>query len=101
MYRSHTREQEEIIAKMKRQLSEAEVKIQQQAREFDVYKGQLHTRPEVQLQAEIHKLTLEKVRCIQLHIIIIIIHSFWPIDRTQLNINNAEMYNTVIKYGKW
>ena len=68
MYRNHTREQEEIIAKMKRQLNEAEVKIQQQAREFEAYKNQLHTKPEVQLQAEVHKLTLEKVRCIQLHI---------------------------------
>jgi len=76
MCRSHTREQEEIIAKMKRQLSEAEMKIQQQAREFDVYKSQLHTRPEVQLQAEIHKLTLEKVRCIQLRVHIMIIRSF-------------------------
>lgn len=68
MCRNHTREQEEIIAKMKRQLNEAEVKIQQQAREFEAYKNQLHTKPEVHLQAEVHKLTLEKVCCIQLHI---------------------------------
>jgi len=64
MCRNHTREQEEIIAKLKRQLSEAEVKIQQQAHEFETYKSQLHTKPEVQLQAEVTKLVLEKVHCI-------------------------------------
>ena len=60
-YRSHARDQDEIIAKLKRQLAEAEAKIHQQARDFEAYKNQLHTKPEVQLQAEINLLTLEKV----------------------------------------
>jgi len=42
-------------------LTEAEAKIQQQAREFEAYKSQLRTKPEVQLQADINMLTLEKV----------------------------------------
>jgi len=59
--RSRSRDQEEVIAKLKHQLTEAEAKIQQQAREFEAYKSQLRTKPEVQLQADINMLTLEKV----------------------------------------
>ena len=59
--RSRSRDQDEVIAKLKRQLTEAETKIQQQAREFEAYKSQLRTKPEVQLQADINLLTLEKV----------------------------------------
>jgi len=62
--RNRTRDQEEVIAKLKRQLADAETKIQQQAREFEAYKSQLRTRPEVQLQADINLLTLEKVSSI-------------------------------------
>jgi len=60
--RSHARDQEEVIAKLKGQLAEAETKIQQQAQEFEAYKKQLHTKPEVQLQTEVSCLKLEKVR---------------------------------------
>ena len=59
--RSRTRDQEEVIAKLRRQLAEAETKIQQQAREFEAYKSQLRTKPEMQLQSDINVLTLEKV----------------------------------------
>jgi len=61
MNRSHAVDQQEIIAKLKHQLAEAEIRIQQQVREFEMYKNELHTKPEVQLQAEIKLLTLEKV----------------------------------------
>jgi len=60
--RSRAREQEEAVAKLKSQLSEAEAKIQQQAREFETFKSQLHISPEVQLQTELNFLKLEKVR---------------------------------------
>jgi len=59
--RSHARDQEEAVAKLKSQLTEVEAKIQQQAREFEAYKNQLHLKPEVQLQTEVNFLKLEKV----------------------------------------
>jgi len=52
---------EDTANKLKRQLAEAETKIQQQMRDFESYKNQLHTKPEVRLQSEINLLTLEKV----------------------------------------
>jgi len=66
VYRSRARDQDEAIAKLKRQLTEAEAKIQQQARDFDTYKNQLHTKPEVQLQSDVNLLTIEKVSSISL-----------------------------------
>jgi len=62
--RSHARDQDEIIAKLKHQLGEAEAKNQQQVREFEAYKNQMHMKPEMQLQAEVNLLTLEKVHCV-------------------------------------
>jgi centrosomal protein CEP120 len=52
---------EETMVKLKKQLAEAESKVQQQIREFEAYKNQLHSKPEVRLQSEINLLTLEKV----------------------------------------
>ena len=65
--RSRVRDQEEMVAKLKRQLAEAEAKIQQQARDFEAYKSKLHTKPEMQLQADVNVLTLEKVSCVCSH----------------------------------
>ena len=62
--RSRTREQEEIVAKLKNQLAESETKMQQQAREFETFKKELHTKPEVQLQTEVNFMKLDKVRCL-------------------------------------
>lgn len=52
---------EESSNKMKQQLNEAEKRLQQQIRDFEAYKNQIHSKPEVRLQSEINLLTLEKV----------------------------------------
>lgn len=60
-YRNRVRDMEETVVKLKKQLADAESRVQQQIREFETYKNQLHAKPEVRLQSEINLLTLEKV----------------------------------------
>ncbi|XP_074650244.1 centrosomal protein of 120 kDa-like [Tubulanus polymorphus] len=55
------RELQEVINKCKTQLEDAERKNQNLDREFQLYKEQQNTKPEVRLQSEINLLTLEKV----------------------------------------
>ncbi|KAL5004829.1 hypothetical protein ScPMuIL_018285 [Solemya velum] len=55
------RELEELITRYKQELSEAEKKYHSGEKDFQIYKEQQNTKPEVRLQSEINLLTLEKV----------------------------------------
>ncbi|XP_041362219.1 centrosomal protein of 120 kDa-like [Gigantopelta aegis] len=59
--RMKVKEYEEIIARYKQELLDAEKKYKNLEKEFAIYKEQQNTKPEVRLQSEINLLTLEKV----------------------------------------
>ncbi|XP_006812274.1 centrosomal protein of 120 kDa-like [Saccoglossus kowalevskii] len=61
MERSKVRDLEEQKQRLQEQLTMSERKIEEKEKDFQVYRGQINTKPEVRLQSEINLLTLEKV----------------------------------------
>lgn len=59
--RMKVKELEDIIARYKGELQEADRKYHALEKEFSTFREQLNTKPEVRLQSEINLLTLEKV----------------------------------------
>ncbi|XP_030642668.1 centrosomal protein of 120 kDa isoform X1 [Chanos chanos] len=59
--RSKVRQLEEDLVRQQQQIQEAENKYKQLEKEFQQYREQQNTRPEIRLQSEINLLTLEKV----------------------------------------
>lgn len=59
--RSKVRQLEDQLNRQQQQIKESEVKYKQLEREYDHYREQQSTRPEIRLQSEINLLSLEKV----------------------------------------
>ena len=60
-FRKKIKDLEETVSKLKQRVAEEESKSQRLGRDFDSYKEKINTQPQVQLQAEVMQLRMEKV----------------------------------------